>query len=120
MMMLFKTVFVFDRAQVDPIDGREQAPLGPPCEPLTGDSHAHLIAPMLAFAEALGFTVSITRIKRDGCRAHRRVVENTPDNQGINGHRSPSHSQRTRRAATWSSSKICGVFEGVITTAPLV
>ncbi len=27
-MMLFKTVFVFDCAQVDPIAGREQAPLG--------------------------------------------------------------------------------------------
>jgi N-terminal domain of anti-restriction factor ArdC len=59
---LFKTVFVFDRAQVDPIDGREQAPLGPPCEPLTGGSHAHLLAPMQSFAESLGFTVSFESI----------------------------------------------------------
>jgi hypothetical protein len=56
-LVLFKTVFVFDRAQVAPIDGAEQAPLEPPCEPLSGDSHAHLIAPMQAFAESLGFTV---------------------------------------------------------------
>ncbi len=61
-MMLFKTVFVFDRAQVDPIAGREQAPLAPPCEPLTGDSHAHLLAPMGSFAESLGFSVSFESI----------------------------------------------------------
>ena len=60
--LLFKTVFVFDRAQVNPIDGREQAPLGPPGEPLTGDSHAHLLAPMRSFAESLGFSVSFESI----------------------------------------------------------
>jgi hypothetical protein len=60
--MLFKTVSVFDRAQVDPIDGREQAPLAPPCEPLTGDSHAHLLAPIRVFAESLGFSVSFESI----------------------------------------------------------
>jgi hypothetical protein len=54
--VLFKTVFVFDRAQVAPIDGVEQAPLEPPREPLTGDSHAHLLAP------SLGFTVSFQTI----------------------------------------------------------
>jgi hypothetical protein len=61
-LVLFKTVFVFDRAQVAPIDGVEQAPLEPPSEPLTGDSHAHLIAPMQAFAESLGFTVCFEAI----------------------------------------------------------
>ena len=60
--MLFKTVFVFDREQVAPIDGVEQAPLQPPSQPLTGDSHAHLIAPLRAFAESLGFTVSFQPI----------------------------------------------------------
>jgi hypothetical protein len=60
--LLFKTVFVFDRTQVDPTNGREQAPLGPPCEPLTGDSHAHLLAPTRSFAESLGFTVSFESI----------------------------------------------------------
>lgn len=64
-MMLFKTVFVFDRAQVDPIEGREQAPLGPPSEPLTGDSHAHLLAPMQAFAESLEFSVAFESIPSD-------------------------------------------------------
>jgi hypothetical protein len=61
-VIFFKTVFVFDRAQVVPIDGVEQAPLEPPCEPLTGDSHAHLIAPLQTFAELLGFTVSFETI----------------------------------------------------------
>lgn len=60
--VLFKAVPVFDRSQVDPLDGVEQAPLEPPCEPLTGDSHAHLLAPMQAFIESLGFTVSFESI----------------------------------------------------------
>jgi N-terminal domain of anti-restriction factor ArdC len=64
-MMLFKTVFVFDRAQVDPIAGREHAPLGPPCERLTGDSHAHLLAPVQAFAESQGFSVAFESIPGD-------------------------------------------------------
>jgi hypothetical protein len=61
-VVFFKTVFVFDRAQVAPIEGVEQTPLDPPCEPLTGDSHAHLIAPLEVFAESLGFTVSFEQI----------------------------------------------------------
>jgi N-terminal domain of anti-restriction factor ArdC len=61
-LVRFKTVFVFDRAQVAPIDGVEQASLEPPCEPLTGDSHRHLIVPLRAFAESLGFTVSFEAI----------------------------------------------------------
>ena len=61
-VVFFKTVFVFDRAQVAPIPGAEQAPLEPPCEPLTGDSHARLIAPLRAFAESLGFSVSFEPI----------------------------------------------------------
>ena len=35
-----------------------QVPLDPPCEPLTGDSHAHLIPPLVAFAGSLGYSVS--------------------------------------------------------------
>jgi hypothetical protein len=60
--VLFKGVSVFDRSQVTPIDGTRQVPLGPPSEPLTGDSHRHLIDPMRAFAESLGFTVSFETI----------------------------------------------------------
>ena len=60
--MLFKIAFVFDRGQVDPLDGTEQASLEPPREPLTGDSHAHLLASMQAFTESLGFTVTFEGI----------------------------------------------------------
>ncbi len=59
---LFKTVFVFDRSQVSAIRGREQAPLEPPSEPLAGDSHAHLLAPLKAFAKSLGYSVSFEAI----------------------------------------------------------
>lgn len=60
--MLFKAVSVFDRSQVAPIEGVDQAPLEPPCEPLTGDSHAHLLAPLQAFTASLGFSVSFESI----------------------------------------------------------
>jgi hypothetical protein len=56
--VLFKGVSVFERSQVAPVDGVEPAPLEPPCEPLTGNSHAHLLAPLEAFTESLGFRVS--------------------------------------------------------------
>lgn len=60
--LLFKTVFVFDREQVAPLPDREPTPLAPPSEPLTGESHLHLIAPLERFAASLGYTVSFERI----------------------------------------------------------
>ena len=54
----FRMVPVFDIAQTDPIPGVEQAPLEPPAEPISGDSHAHLIPRLIDFAEKLGFSVS--------------------------------------------------------------
>lgn len=77
---LFKVVFVFDRSQVSPLPAREQVSLEAPPEPLTGDSHAHLLAPLAAFAESLGYSVSFEAI--DGSaggfcdrKAKRIVVE---------------------------------------------
>jgi hypothetical protein len=61
-LVLFKGVSVFDRSQVVPLDEVDPAPLDPPSEPLTGDSHAHLLAPMQAFTESLDFTVSFESI----------------------------------------------------------
>jgi hypothetical protein len=60
--VLFTAVSVFDRSQVAPLDGVEQIPLEPPCEPLSGDSHAHLLAPLQAFSESLGFIVAFESI----------------------------------------------------------
>ena len=57
-----KGVSVFDRSQVAPLPGEQPTPLDPPCEPLTGDSHAHLLAPLQAFTESFGFTVSFESI----------------------------------------------------------
>jgi hypothetical protein len=56
--VLFRAVPVFDRCQVDALDGREPAPLEPPSQPLTGDSHAHLIEPAAAFARSCGYSVA--------------------------------------------------------------
>jgi hypothetical protein len=57
--VLFRSIAVFDRRQVSPIDGADPAPLEPPCEPLTGDSHGHLLAPLERFAASIGFSVAV-------------------------------------------------------------
>ena len=59
---LFKGVSVFDAQQVEPLPCGQPTPLQPPSQPLSGDSHAHLIAPTIAFAESLGYTVSFEPI----------------------------------------------------------
>lgn len=60
--VFFKTAFVFELSQTEPLPRVEPVSLEPPREPLTGDSHAHLIEPMVAFAASLGFTVSFEPI----------------------------------------------------------
>ncbi len=55
--VFFRAVPVFDRAQVEPLPDRERTPLEPPCEPLTGDSHAHLLPRLERHAAELGFAV---------------------------------------------------------------
>jgi hypothetical protein len=60
--VLFKTAFVFDVSQTDPIPGVEPALLHPPRQPLSGDSHRHLLAPLVTFAESLGYAVAFQSI----------------------------------------------------------
>jgi hypothetical protein len=60
--VVFRTAFVFDVSQTDVLDGAEPAVLEPPRQPLTGDSHAHLLAPLRGFAESLGYSVSFETI----------------------------------------------------------
>jgi len=55
---LFRSVAVFDVSQTDPLPGTEPVPLDPPGQPIDGDSHAHLLAPLCALAAELGYTVS--------------------------------------------------------------
>ena len=57
---LFRAVPVFDRAQVTA--GEHATALEPPVEPLSGDSHEHLLEPLERFAGTLGFTVSFETI----------------------------------------------------------
>lgn len=54
---LFKSVAVFDVSQTEPLPGREPAALEPEREPITGDSHVHLLAPLTALAAQIGFRV---------------------------------------------------------------
>jgi len=60
--VFFRAVPVFDRTQVEAIEGSDPAPLEPPCEPLTGESHRHLLEPLQAFAASLGYSVSFAPI----------------------------------------------------------
>ena len=56
--VFFKTAFVFELSQTEPLPGVQPAALAPPQQPLTGDSHAHLLTPLRAFAQTLGYTVA--------------------------------------------------------------
>ncbi len=61
---VFRAVPVFDVSQTDPLPGKEPVPLDSPAQPISGDSHAHLIAPLEALAAELGYTVA--RMPLDG------------------------------------------------------
>ena len=61
--ILFRTAFVFDVSQTDSLPGAEPVALEPPHEPLTGDSHAHLLAPLCRFAESLGYSAAFEVIE---------------------------------------------------------
>jgi hypothetical protein len=55
---VFRAVSVFDVSQTDPLPGKEPLPLHSPTQPIEGDSHAHLLAPLQLLAGELGYTVS--------------------------------------------------------------
>jgi hypothetical protein len=60
--VFFRTAFVFDLSQTEPLPGIEPAPLAPPSRPLSGDSHRHLLEPLERFARTLGYSVSYREI----------------------------------------------------------
>ena len=74
-------------SQTDPLPGVEQLPLTPPCEPLTGDSHAHLLEPLGKLATELGYTVTFEEIAGatgGWCDTHaNRIVVDS--GQAVNG-----------------------------------
>jgi hypothetical protein len=83
----FTTVSVFGLSQTDPLPGVEQLPLEPPCEPLTGDSHADLLEPLGKLATELGYAVTFEEIAGatgGWCDAHaKRIVVDS--SQAVNG-----------------------------------
>lgn len=75
--VLFKSVPVFDAAQVEVLPGRDPAPLSPPAQPIIGDSHAHLLVPLTRLAGELGYRVEIRPV--DGpaggwCDSRHRLI----------------------------------------------
>lgn len=62
MRTLFKSVAVFDVAQTEALPGREPVALEPPSEPITGESHVHLLAPLERLAGELGYRVEQHRL----------------------------------------------------------
>jgi len=76
--VLFRTVNVWDVSMTEPLPGRDPVSLTPPAEPITGDSHHHLIAPLIAHAAELGYTVEIRELPDEGpggwCDAERKLI----------------------------------------------
>jgi len=87
--LFFRTVSVFDVSMTDVLPGRDPVRLVPPSEPITGDSHRHLIAPLIAHAKELGYTVEIRDLPESGpggwCdpKRHEIVVANGPANRQV-------------------------------------
>jgi len=63
--VFFRTVPVFDVSMTDVLPGVEPVPLTPPAQPIEGDSHAHLIAPLQSLGHELGY-----RVERRDLPAH--------------------------------------------------
>jgi antirestriction protein ArdC len=61
---VFRAVSVFDVSQTDALPDKEPVPLQSPAQPIEGDTHAHLLAPLEELAAQLGHTVQ--RLPLDG------------------------------------------------------
>jgi len=87
--ILFRSVPVFDVSMTDPLPGVEPVPLAPPAQPIEGDSHAALIAALVALARELGYTVETRRLPEAGpggwCDPKRReiVIADGPANRRL-------------------------------------
>jgi hypothetical protein len=55
--VFYRSVPVFDVSMTEPLPGTEPVPLTPPREPITGESHPHLLPPLESLARELGYTV---------------------------------------------------------------
>jgi hypothetical protein len=64
--IFFRTVPVFDVSMTDPLPGVEPVPLTPPAQPIEGDSHQHLIAPLHDLGRELGYRIETRELPDDG------------------------------------------------------
>jgi N-terminal domain of anti-restriction factor ArdC len=60
---VFRAVSVFDVSQTDPLPGVEPVALAPPCQPIQGETHAHLLPPLERLAAELGYRVTIRPVE---------------------------------------------------------
>jgi hypothetical protein len=87
--LFFRTVNVWDVSMTDVLPGRDPVPIAPPSQPITGDSHYHLIPTLIAHAKALGYTVEIRDLPENGpggwCdpQRHEIVVASGPANRQV-------------------------------------
>ena len=76
--ILFRTVPVFDVSMTEPLPSVEPVPLTPPAEPIDGDSHHHVIAPLQELARELHYRVEIRELPETGpggwCDESRREI----------------------------------------------
>ena len=78
--MRFGLATVFDVSQTDPLPDVDPAPLRPPIQPLGGDSHERLLAPLMEFGRSIGYPVSLADLGRahGRCDHHARTITLTP------------------------------------------
>jgi hypothetical protein len=55
---VFRAVPVFDVSQTEPLPGTEPVPLAPPCQPIEGDTHSHLLGRLEQLGGELGYSVT--------------------------------------------------------------
>ena len=75
--IVFRAVSVFDVSQTEDLPGTEPVSLLPPCQPIEGDTHVHLFAPLEQLAVELGY--SVARLPLDGqadgwCDSHKHEI----------------------------------------------
>ncbi len=56
---VFRAVSVFDVSQTEALPGKEPTSLDSPCQPIQGDTHEHLLAPLQVLACELGYRVRV-------------------------------------------------------------
>jgi hypothetical protein len=64
--VFFRSAPVFDVSQTSAIPGADVASLCPPGAPVEGDTHAHLIPPLIAHASELGYRVEERELPSGG------------------------------------------------------